>query len=1057
MSLKEGRNSVDGSANAPLLRAKEMIDTSLSPIATQLPPLTSNVVMRQMAVTPTPESTETLKKTSLPPLEMARSASSLAIPTSKRITYQRKEKKLSHPLQEERSLFDVWPASISVAAKKRAAAAGSLVALPQFVDRSKTTQIDLSTVAQTINELHREGREVGAAIGASPPHLLSGIVEEITHRLHQLAVKYPQFSHLNDCTVPIFGENSKIQLPPPNLLRTPKTEPKQRSSPRETSPTLQLSAPAIISEHPEPHGAPGRTDDALPNSGECHALIPLPVQPKSQVFFVSIDGKGTKPFASKERGLKGQVEVKRIGSHAHNPGKGPIVESRPKPTVNTIKRSQEDLFRSERMAIFEAAGLDFSNYFSTYRNLLLWIFREFRDYESYCHQHVVSPEMRQQFERDLREELNHEFSDERARLQFDLRKAREELAELNMKYQQLRQSSQSSEKKIADRDALIAAKDIELAENAEGRVAMLSRINRLEKDLWAQRDAMEGPEAIINGLKREAKALEDKLNFANKALEEANMDKAVLKVRLERLEDLLKERKLRQTQVVPKSELLVYKKNQIDILELNANLEAKLIKLRGAYRSLTDDLQRAKGGQPGTPRPPWHLADDVFPKATTTAQRVHLAMREYRMMVENNHALQREVDELKKVIAMRPRGDDNADSEYILPQMQLKFFYKLGFESGVPSYLRGNGRAVNMKFTLDQTEGFCRLLFLHRDSVRANSSVETVFESFCSKHSGQGCTAQDFAYSFYSAMKWFSFDPFVGLCKRWIAEEIDDTVIAQMEKNVVGCRQFIQTAADELSLGGDGPAAVNDTDERSTELIRRKSAAGLMAAVEAENAAKSLPFSVMAFIAEEPRMLFKAEIVTLITDYFIHKDEELIKRLMGQLNLDFPGIQVDAKGLFRFNGQKRRFSNFVEEILRQDIRFREEMILDYTLAIQSTTSNEGHVSPNDIAEALWKIDPLIPAAYMDELLSDLFEVTIEELHPSVAEKSYYKTPGLDGERVYDQNSDDPLVADESAVVGRLRRRVLQRFCAKSEAEVERLRLEKEAERAKERAEMDITF
>ena len=118
-------------------------------------------------------------------------------------------------------------------------------------------------------------------------------------------------------------------------------------------------------------------------------------------------------------------------------------------------------------------------------------------------------------------------------------------------------------------------------------------------------------------------------------------------------------------------------------------------------------------------------------------------------------------------------------------------------------------------------------------------------------------------------------------------------------------------------------------------------------------------------------------------------------------------------------------------------------------------SAEGHVTPQGVAQALWHEDPLMPAAYMDELLSDLFEVTVGELNPSLVEGSYYKTPGLEGERVYLESVDDEVVsAEEAIIVARIRRRVLQRFCIKSEVETERQRLVKEAERAREKAAMD---
>jgi hypothetical protein len=992
------------------------------------------------------------------------------------VQYNRRQRRKLHPLQEVRSVIDVWPAPRP---SEKFSAAAVAVSSNGF-DRA-----DVNGNLQTTT--------------ASMPQLLVDIIGEVKNKLQRLVNAQPQFAGLCDNNVPTLADFDDAVVKSHRSRRSPERMQRTRSPPGQKMLVAVPSPSPFMSTKKPPHYLSKSSEGLLATQQQQPKLLPMfarsidgssvagkgrssPPPIAQGVVSVVVDQRSTNAQKMNHKTVVGSVAGADVSLHNASASQTSSMMRR-KSELNNIKRTPEDVFRHSRLAIFEGAGRDFAKHFPTYRLLLEWIFREFRAYEAYCHQHVVSPDMRAQFESDLRQEMLEDFADERARLTFELKETKSKLDEVTTKYQQLKYLSQTAERRIAEKDATIAARDAEITENNAGRVALLSRVQRLEKELWAQRDAMEGPETIIANLRKEVKSLEERFAYANKAVEESNMDKAVLKVRLERLEDILKERKLRQAQTVPKSELLIYKKAQIDILELNAQLEAKLLKIRGAYRGASEELQRLKNGQaPGTPRPPWHLADDIFPAATTTAQRVHLAMREYRGMQQSNQMLTKEVEDLKKIVAMIPRGDGNEGCEYILYEMQIKHFYKLGFEGSVPSFLRGTGKATNLKLTVEETSGYCRLLFLHRESVRPSSATaESVFESFATKYAPSHVSAQDFAYSMFYAMRWFAFDPFIGLMRKYLTSQIDSTVLAYLEKVIFGCKLFIQSAADENNLGMGsppaspvlGPAAGATTagsdpvvDSKPTEHIRRKSVRHLINAAEAEAAAEraldtkttnnmAASFGAQSLIVEEPRLLYKAEILPLIADYFCAKTEEQLKLIVGKISLDYPGVQVDSRALFRFIMAKKRFSLFVEEVIRQTIVESEELAVEYALCIQSATNSEGHCVPQGVAKAIWAIDPLAPAAYMDDLLSDIFEVSVEELHPALVEGSYYRTPGAEGERCYHENSEDPLMAEEKQVVDRLRRRVLRRFCPKHEVETEKHRMLKEAERAKERAEMDF--
>jgi hypothetical protein len=802
------------------------------------------------------------------------------------------------------------------------------------------------------------------------PDLLRAMVQEVEAKLIKLTMKFPH-EHRN------VSKPRKRGDPTPQLLNTYRQVLKL---PPTTTPAATAAVEAV-SEGPSDVVLVGSrehvgsettvvTEQIEPFTASSRQLVVSPQQP--------VPTRQETPLVPSASQHDGRVSSRdRAVDEQHSPTLSPAGAMR-KRKSSTMTRTAEDIYRTGRMAIFEGALRDFASRFVTYQPFLLWVLDEQRAFVEYCHQHVVTPEMRMQFERDVRAELEAEFADERARLNFSLNETKTKLDEMTRQYHQLKQFSQSSEHIIAEKVKIIQARDAEIVQNNEGRQALLSHIHRMEKELYAHKDALEGPEAIISALRKDLRTQEDRVAHTTRQLDEAKTEIAVQKVRLERLEELVKDRKSRTGGTVAKAEMLVLKKQQIELLELNATLEAKLIKLRNAMKNMMEDLQRVKGGQPTTPRPPWHLADDIFPQAATTAQRVHLAMREYRLMVEKNRVLERSVEDTRRLFALRQRGEDNDEHEYITPQMRQAFFYKLGFESSVPSFLRGVGRAVNLHFTCDQVEGFCRMLFLHRETQKGYLSAESLFESFCAKTAPSNITVHDFVYSLFYGMHWFAFEPLIGLMRAHLLGRVDDTVLSHLDDVIFGCKRFFYVAATESSPqeggGGGGsegatgsansPRQQGTTPPTSMEEIRRKSAINLLAGLNKDGTAPADPAAekihrVSMTITEKPVPIYKSEVLPLVADFFANREEENIKRLVTQMALDYPGVLVDIKGLFKYNATKRRFTNFVEEILRQELALREELVEEYVATVQQLagSSPEGHVTPQGVAQALWNAVP----------------------------------------------------------------------------------------------------
>jgi hypothetical protein len=859
-------------------------------------------------------------------------------------------RRLQHPLQEERSLFDVWPA---------------------FSDK------DLAR-----------------------PQLLLDIVDALQSKLQKLAAHYPEWGKALRNVMPRELESEVV------LKRPAFAGENQTLSPLNMPNKTMLNAPSVLSPTPM-----GRKSNLRP-------VMRSPPQAKSPgISAVTPVIKGTS-HGTTANAPPHPTPLPRLTFHDDD--ESLETEGHQRSSLGHAVPSAEDVFHTTRVSLFEASLMSFAGHFRSYRRFLLWVLAEFRSFHEYCHKHVVSPEMRKRFEEQVRDDLRREFHDTIARLEFDCAQWKQKCEEAQEKLVAIKRSTQATQQAVAEREYIIAEKEREIEQNAIGRAALLNRISRLESDLWAQRDSLAGPEATIANLRREIRNHEERYQLLSTSLQEANTDRALLKARLERLEMSIRERRTRQGGTVPRSELLAIKKYHIDTLEQNAVLEGKIAKLRVTARSLLEDLQRVRQGAPGTPRPPWHLADEFFPQAATTAQRFHLAMKEYRLMVDRSNTMSLQIERLKELLSMQPREDSNAESAYVVPQMLSRYFFKLGFEAHVPAFLKGTGKALNLKFSRDKTEGLCRALFVHRMHAKSNTPIDALMDSFIEKYTPENYKTQDFAYSFYYATQWYSFDYFVGLMRRFIKGDIDEMVLTQLVEMVDKCKTFVfnllpNAEAQEIDTARSDSTSASKEDSTTT--------------------------------------LDKTELVARLADYFANKEVELIKRLIGKINADCPTATVDVVALFKYHVRDRRFSYFVEELLHQAIVERNELEAEYIESIQELSPTSETVHPNDVAKRIWDVDPLMPVSMMDELIADVFETTIDDLSPGEKEETMYPSPGLVGERVYECSAN--LCSDEYSVVERIRRRHLIRFCPVSAREDERDRVEREAERRREKRLADM--
>lgn len=839
-----------------------------------------------------------------------------------RCIYGRKaQRKLAHPLEEERQFFDVWPAN------NRSALMALTHDSSAPANRSLGGTLLNGTMTSVASNTTFGGTLTGGGGGTTEsvfarPQLLVAMEDAVRTELQRLTSRFPTFAHENP-----------VNAPPEELL-----------SPREWKSRMAAADVAASA----PSSSPTRAHHEKRAAAGAASRLSLP-DPDGGQLIVANDA------------------ARRVT--------GPAIAS---------TCSDEDAFRVERVRVFSAAAKDFASQFKSYRRLLLWIVREFDAFAAYCHANVWSPDARDEFRRRVQHEEEQKQTAERVALQQRLVDATNEIAELKARYEKLERSTANSQQVIFEKERLIAAKDREIAEADEGRAGLLQRIHRLEKELWQQRNLMEGPEQRIAELSKTIKDLEDRVARANIVYEENNKEKAVLKARVERLEETLRERKKQSSQQVSKAELMAIKKREVDILEQNATLQGRLAKMQARLQETQEALATLKSDRVTTPRPQWALVDDLFPRAASTAQRVAIAAQEYRMMLDQKDAACVELAELKEMIGALPRSDDNADNEILVPQMLARWLPKRGLDTDVPAYLKGVGRVRNLRLPRDAVQGLCRVLWVEREATRITMPMEQFVSRFCTNHAPEGAEPDSFAYSFYHALHWYAYDPLIGFTRDLITGALDELVFRDLVGSVADLR------AKMLS---------SDTARRDS--------------VNANNA-----------------VLSKADAIASLMEYLPIKEEEEIKRLIINLSRDCPGKDVDLTALFGFNADEQRFSNFLEEFYAQFLDERALLLRQYQDAVQScTVDDDGLLSPPDLARRLWMVDPELPAQVMDDLMASLFDVNVEALFPSVADDTGVKHSGVNGERVY--GCDDTVTNDMRSIQQKIKGRVLRRFTQRS--------------------------
>ena len=850
------------------------------------------------------------------------------------------ERKLAHPLQEERPFFDVWPAN------------------------NPKLNLTNATSASTMGGTFANQDSVFVK-----PQLLNELEDGIRARLQKLSKKFPDFAAMNPVNPP-----SDVHLSPRNW----------RSAMRSGKPR-------------------GDVDEinASQKKKQSSAVVP------SQDTLMTLD----------------------FQSYC----------------------SEEDRFRGERVKIFSGAVREFADQFKSYRSLLLWFANEFDQFMLYCHQNVLSPDARAEFKKAAIAAAEKQVAGGTALIQARFESAQAQLAELQDKHEKLKLSSSSAAKQIQDRDYLIQLKDEELTESAKGRAALLSRIERLEKEIWNQKGLLEGPERRCQELQKELAEAENKIKRGLETIDELAKDRALLRIRVEKLEDAKMGRGggLNSSSgpgdgsrtagaggqsIVPaaqaaiamqQGDLLQFKKREMDLLEHLAVYKAAVDRSHAKVAELNkviQDMRIEKGTY--TPRPDWKQFEDLLPKAPSSAKRVVCAAVEMNTLIEAKEAALDQLNDFKDLLGALPRnltdatvGESHNGSndiqcdqvDNIVLDMKATHFMKLGLEQRVPTYLKGLGFVPSIRLKRTTVLGFCKLLWVERETnSKSTVPVEQFVSRFCSKFNPEGVEPDVFAYNLHHAMHWYAFDPAISFTKDYITGKLDEMTFYSMQSSI---RQL----KDRLIKEAMHPGILGDPDVDDHVAGTKPGAA----TVETPGDGDEDP-------SQTPDIFPKTTVITALMDVMTNKSEAEIKSFILAVSRDCPGKNCSISALFGFNASERCFSNFLEEWYLQYFEERRTMITALTNQLFSVNTDDNYeAAPPDVAELFWKIDPDAPVQYMDTLIAHCFNTTVEGLFPAVRTESDVKHQGCEGERVY--QCEDTILMDLNTIIRQLRSFPVRRF------------------------------
>jgi hypothetical protein len=701
--------------------------------------------------------------------------------------------------------------------------------------------------------------------------------------------------------------------------------------------------------------------------------------------------------------------------------------------------SREDDFRLDRVRLFSESLAEFARHFKAYRPLLLWILREFDDFAVYCHRHVWSPEARESFKQQSRAEAAAVFADEKRDLQGRIVDLQNELTTVRERLAKYESAQATIRLQLDDKDRVIAQRDREIQENTEGRTTLLTRMTRLEKELWQQRTKLEEPEKKLQEMQRAHSDLQEKLTRAQRLFEEHDRERAVHRDRIERLEEQIRDLKKKQQatglNAMVKAEMMAYKKRELDVLEQNAKLQARISHVEYRLKESQEALRVSRGDAPSTPRPNWNDFVDVCkPGAPNTMKRVQDLVGAHRQLLRSHEATEQELSRLQELIGTSYRDDLAAlppgstitanlgfvqsvflSSEDVVPDMRAAYFPKLGLNSHVPGYLKGTGKVKNLRFGRDMMQTFARNLWMGRQAVKAGAPWDLFLSKFLADQCPHSIKPDAFAYNVHHAMGWFAYDPFIGFTRNLMLGLVDEAVFLDMQLAVTKMRQVLLTSANT----NDAISAIRGANDVTPPPPASAAAGGRSPVVSA------LPVPVDGG-APRSTLLTKTKLASALIDTCVDRADLEVKQLIVAASRDCPGRAVDVDMLFNFDAERGRFSHFLEEAYRQYFVLRRRLIADISDALYALeTDEEARISPPAVAACLLHHDPHMPVQYLDDLVARMFSVSIEQLFPAVDKYSTTPTVGLEGERVY--GCQDTLAAEVPELIAQMQQGVLRRF------------------------------
>ena len=404
----------------------------------------------------------------------------------------------------------------------------------------------------------------------------------------------------------------------------------------------------------------------------------------------------------------------------------------------------------------------------------------------------------------------------------------------------------AAKRELERKDDAIEDRNKELESAVNVKIALLGRIERLEKRIYELELQATEPEKRNRELLRMNVDLQDKAAHFKAALDDTDSMLRNARARVGRLEEEAQLRRQDALETVSRAEVVAWKSREVELLDANSRLQALLSRTQGQLDAAVLRIQKSRevrrGGEGSTtPRPQWGLLGAAFPDAASTVQRVRLAYDVINGYTAEVESLRLQVQKYKQLF-VPPSAPTFSTSPGVFDGNQLRgaaltsfskegmsraqrmgsewlmtnrYLPKLGSSPLIPLFLRGDGRANNHFLSESDVVGLCKLAWVELDVSRPPVPFDEAVQRMVKKYAPHSSTNKyneprgkaashiasqsDFAYSFWYGLHWYGSNPTVALTRDLVYGSVQDTIVYDLIFDVRKVKNALITAAKKLA------------------------------------------------------------------------------------------------------------------------------------------------------------------------------------------------------------------------------------------------------------------